>query len=133
MRIDPSASNSDDTNDFVMTEEDIVRLGLLILSYPFANKIQASGFKDHIFNEITLARKIIERILGFDLIRYVYRKTSDENDPLRRFCISVACGGNNLERNLGDPEFIRLCEDIKPFGSNVLRRCGQKIKKIQEK
>lgn len=114
-------------------EDETFNFALLFSSYVFANKIQATSFKAHIVDGIAVASDTSEQVLDFDSIRYAYQNTSEENDPLRRFCVRMACRAHNLESNLNDPEFIRLCEDISPFGSNVLRRCGKRMKKIQAK
>lgn len=104
---------------------------LLFSAYILADKIEAPAFKRHIHDEITLAGEARHPPLSLDDIRYVYQNTCEEDDLLRLFCIRQTCGGN-LQKNLEDPEFLSICQEIGSFGVSVLKRCGKRMKTLSD-
>ena len=132
----PSSKNKKDEPENTDEDSEIesFKFPLLFSAYIFANKIQAPRFKDYIFNELMLAGEAGQPPLHFDDIRFAYENTCEDNDPIRRYCVRQTCGGTreNLEKNIEDPEFLRLCAEVGEFGTSVLKRCSRKIRKREK-
>ncbi|WEW56716.1 hypothetical protein PRK78_002165 [Emydomyces testavorans] len=108
------------------TDDETFNFPLLFSAYVLADKIEAPAFRWHIHDEITLACEAKHPQLSLDDIRYVYQNTR-EDDLVRNFCIRQTCG-RDLQKNLEDPEFLSVCEEIPSFGVSVLKQCSKRLK-----
>lgn len=79
--------------------------------YVLGDKLQASGFKCRIMEEIRCHGEFCNPSdLTIGHIQYVYDNTISQDGPLRRFCIRIKCKRISIGETLADSEFLNLME-----------------------
>ena len=92
--------------------------------YVLADKIQASGFKQLIMNEVWRYGDICNPAdLTVKHVRYVYQNTISRYDPLRQFCIMIRGGSIPIEETFADDEFVALMEEGGALVADMMWEC----------
>lgn len=90
--------------------------------YVLADKLQASGFKCYIMDEIRCHEEFCDPInLTVDHIRYAYDNTVRQNDPLRRLCPMIRCKRISIWQIINDFKFIALMEEGGAFVRDMMQ------------
>ena len=119
--------SGDDLSDLEVkdnTAHDAYNFMLQFSCYVLADKIQASGFKQLIMNEIWRHGDICNPAdLTVKHVRYVYQNTISRYDPLRQFCIMIRGGSIPIEETFADDEFVALMEEGGALVADMMWEC----------